>query len=254
MAKHKPPATPGHTGCTHPKKCVARRCTNGCGELEHKKPAELPEGCLWHDLARGYVEGGWCGPGLIVQLRVALGRPSAARRGEGGTRNKPGSRPPGWNADASALLADIHGWSRAADVETLRDWRRQARTILGFAVPSIALDNVSCFVCGERTLRVARDADSDVWCSAVGCHNDEKYPCLIVDDLNYEAVLGYGTAGTERFECRRTERSLTHSHRWARHSWAPIWNAMQAEKRATELEAELRAAEIEAGLVVMMSA
>lgn len=225
--------TPDH-GCVLPlKQCRAVRCTNGCGEFEHKKPAELSPECLRHDLAVAYVEGVNCGPGLIIRIRNALAAKSkAAGNAEGGTRNKPGSRPPGWNADASDLLADIltPGRWTGADLETLADWRRQARTILGFAIPSIGL-TARCFVCGEYTLRVARDADSDVWCASAECHDDEKYPeCAWVDELGYDPELGYGTPGLEHWDCRRTVKSLVHSHRWRRNSWAPIWQEMQAEK------------------------
>lgn len=228
--KLKPPVLPGHVGCTHPKACVARRCTNGCGELEHKKPAELVEGCLWHDLARGYVEGAWCGPGLIVQLRVALGRPSAARRGEGGTRNKPGSRPPGWNADASALLADIHARGRTGDEETLKDWRRQARTILGFSVPTIALPNAVCPACKSATLRVPIDLGGDVHCANYDCHDSDRYPWCVEDVNGYLFELGYGPR-----ECRPTERSRAHGIHWDRRSMGFMVEQMESAKRESEL-------------------
>jgi hypothetical protein len=209
--------------CNTPRTCVAKRCTNGCGQYEHVRPHDLPEGCLSHDLTISYVEGGWCGPGLIIQVRAALGRPSAARHdnSEGGTRNKPGSKPPGWNADASALLTAIP----SADRDLMADWRRQARTILGFSVPSIELPGVSCFACGKASLRVAKDAQSDVWCANTdGCHDDERYPYCTDDHYGYPRTLGYG-----RPACRPTEKSLTHAVRFPQDSWAPIWQQMQKD-------------------------
>ena len=199
--------------------CQAKRCTNGCGCYEHTKPADLVDGCLRHDLVEGYVDGPWCGPGLIVQLRQALDQPSAALPGsnaEGGTRNKPGSKPPGWNAAASELLEDVHARLVVADEETLGDWRRQARTILGFSVPSIALDNVLCFACKQPSLRVAQDASSDVWCGSATCHDDDKYPQCSRD-------------ADGRPECRKTDRARNHAVRWRRDSWTPIWEQMQKD-------------------------
>lgn len=210
-------------GCTirKPGRCSAVRCTNGCGEYEHS--ANAPEDCLQHDLRVAYVEGHWCGPGLIVLLQAALMQPKGSTGESGGNPNGPGSRPPGWDADASALLVDIS--SRRGDRDTMADWRRQARAILGFSVPSVALPGVSCFVCGEASLRVAQDASSDVWCSNRMCHNTDDYPHCTLDNLGYDGDLGYAAR-----ECRKTEKSLTHSVRWKRDSWAPIWQQMQEDR------------------------
>lgn len=224
-----------HEECSDYQRCQAVRCTNGCGQFEHTKPYELDPECLRHDLQVGYTERANCGKGLIHQIRNALAQPSGVndtRDNESSTGNKPGSRPPGWNADASALLTDINRRWTEADQATLADWRRQARTILGFATPSIGLPNVDCFVCGQPTLRVARDASSDVWCSSPRCHDSDRFwECAWIDEhLNYDPELGYGTPGTEHWECRHTDRSLTHSVRFPRHSWVPIFERMRAAK------------------------
>jgi hypothetical protein len=208
--------------CNTPRTCVAKRCTNGCGQYEHVRPHDLPEGCLRHDLTVSYVEGGWCGPGLIIQVRAALGRPSAAQHenSEGGTRNKPGSKPPGWNADASALLAVIP----SADRDLMADWRRQARTILGFSVPSISLPNSRCPACHGATLRAPADAAGNVYCDNYDCHDDDRFGWCIWDVNGYLFTLGYGAR-----QCRRTEKSRTHGLYWRPDSWSFIWQQMQEE-------------------------
>lgn len=239
--KHKPPTVADHN-CTTPKTCVAKRCTNGCGLYEHKQPGELPEGCLWHDLAHGYVEGGWCGPGLIVQLRAAqmavLQR--KAPESEKATTNKPGSKDPGWDPDCSALLDDIDARGRHVNEETMRDWRRQARTILGFSVRSMELPNALCPACGQASLRVPADLAGDVYCSSSDCHDSDKYGWCIWDVNGYLFELGYGPR-----ECRPTDRSRAHGIRWRPNSWAPIWLQMEREKAERELQEQLQTADLE---------
>lgn len=228
-------------GCTADKCYATRhRCpTDDCGQLEHTRPAELDPQCLIHDLTVSYVEGAWCGPGLVTLIVDALGRPSAGRRddSEGGRSGKPGSRPPGWNADASALLADIRTRGASVDRDTLEDWRRQARTILGFTIPSIALPRSGCFVCGQPTLRVACDASSDVWCSNSMCHDSERWDwCVYIDDLGYPDQYGYGTPGSGHWSCRRTDKALTHAARWRRDSWGGVLRQMQDANDAANPE------------------
>jgi hypothetical protein len=226
-----------------------RRCVC-CHQWEHGR-GELPAGCLISDLTVHYVEGRATGPGLVVQLVHALGDPRKATPGERTSQNKPDSRPPGWRDDISDLLKDMRtkglmsrtpGWLEAnAAQEDLEQWKLQARKALGFVVPSVLLGEVACVKrvltaggwetigCGQISLRVAADADSDVWCSRSECHDDERYPqCRdwesLVDMLGYDAGLGYAALP---LSCRRTEKDLRHAIRWTRPEWATMFVAQQ---------------------------
>jgi hypothetical protein len=159
--------------------------------------------------------------------------------------------PPGWRVDVSDLLADIdtrtrarmaaNSWTRPVPtVEALRwlakagiddaelaqdvsDWRRLARLTLGFQTPSIGLPSVGCqqrrlvpggFVavgCGEASLRVARDAETAVFCASATCHDDVDFPdCRELDG---------------RLTCRRSERDLRHCFTWPAETWAILLTA-----------------------------
>jgi len=159
---------------------------------------------------------------------------------------KPGSRPPvGWRADLSQLLADIDKrthehvrdrrgpraesvlglrWlAKTSDpsaelLDDLREWRRVARLSLGYQVPSAGLPSVVCgqrrfsaggwvtIGCGERSLRVAVDVESAVWCANLACHDSASYR-----DCTRNA------AGS--WSCRRSDRDLRHAITWEPAMW-----------------------------------
>jgi hypothetical protein len=179
--------------------------------------------------------------GLYQQLRAAMGELPGAAGGEHVHAGKPGSRPPvGWRADVSQLLADIDGRTREhvrerggiraetvlglrwlaktseppVDlVDDIREWRRLARLSLGYQVPSAGLPEVTCgqrryvsggwttIGCGERSLRVAVDVSSAVWCANAECHDSASYPDCARRD-----------AGA--WSCRRSDRDLRHAISW----------------------------------------
>lgn len=218
-----------------------RRCRN-CGQYTHPV-GQLPPACLVDELTHHHSEGTANGPGLYVQLIHALGDPRRREPGAPSAHQKPGSRPPGWRADISELLAVMRkqgfGWRSSGWLEfnvkqgDLEQWVLQARQSLGLVTPSVLLDEVSCarrvltsggYVwagCGHVSLRVAQDAQSDVWCSRPDCHDDHRYPdCRdlnsTVDALGYPLECGYAPPP---LLCRRTERDLRHAMRWRREEW-----------------------------------
>jgi hypothetical protein len=157
--------------------------------------------------------------------------------------------PIGWRADVSQLLADIDsrthehirkrgGGTRAETVlelrwlaktsdpsdelvDDIREWRRLARLSLGYQVPSAGLPDVTCgqrryaaggwvtIGCGERSLRVAVDVGSAVWCANPGCHDSASHPDCMRRD-----------AGT--WACRRSDRDLRHAVTWPPEMWTPM--------------------------------
>jgi hypothetical protein len=183
--------------------------------------------------------------GLYQQLRVAMGELPGAVGGEH-VHSQPGSRPPiGWRADVSQLLADIDGRTRehvrsrggihAATVlglrwlaktsdpsdelvDDVREWRRLSRLTLGYQVPSAGLPSVSCgqrrytaggwttIGCGERSLRVAVDVGSAVWCANPGCHDSASH-----------RDCARSAAGA--WSCRRSDRDLRHAITWPVEMW-----------------------------------
>jgi len=184
--------------------------------------------------------------GLYQQLRAAMGELPGAAGGEHVHSGKPGSRSPvGWRADVSQLLGDIDRrthehvrdrrgpcaetvlglrWlAKTSDpiadlVEDLREWRRLARLSLGYQVPSASLPSVTCgqrrygaggwvtIGCGERSLRVAVDVGSAVWCANPACHDSASYRDCVRRDI-----------GT--WSCRRSDRDLRHSITWPVEMW-----------------------------------
>jgi hypothetical protein len=187
--------------------------------------------------------------GLYQQLRAALGELPGAAGGEHVHSGKPGSRPPvGWRADVSQLLADIDGrthehvrdrrGTRAATVlglrwlaktsdpstelvDDVREWHRLARLSLGYQVPSAGLPSVTCgqrrygaggwvtIGCGERSLRVAVDVGSAVWCANPSCHDSASYRDCTRRD-------------TGTWSCRRSDRDLRHSITWEPAMWSSM--------------------------------
>jgi hypothetical protein len=110
------------------------------------------------------------------------------------------------DGQAAELASDVH------------DWRRLARLTLGYQTASVGLPGVSCgqrrlipggfqdVGCKEPTLRVARDAESAVWCANTACHDDIDYPdCRQLDGS---------------LSCRRSERDVKHGLTWPAESWA----------------------------------
>lgn len=108
--------------------------------------------------------------------------------------------------------------------DDIHEWRRLARLTLGFQIPSVGLPDVVCgkhvltpagwttIGCGQPTLRVARDANSAVWCSNQACHDpqqQQQYSC------SYDQVA-------QRWDCRRTDRDLRHAIRWTNDEWAHL--------------------------------
>jgi hypothetical protein len=115
----------------------------------------------------------------------------------------------------AAVDVDVEAPELAQDVH---DWRRLCRLTLGYQTASVGLPGVSCSQrrlipggfqsvgCEEATLRVARDAESAVWCANPECHDDMDYPeCRQVDG---------------RLSCRRSERDVKHCLTWPAESWA----------------------------------
>lgn len=231
-----------------------RRCRS-CHQHTHGA-GPLASACLVDQLVHHHAEGSADGPGLYVQLIHALGDPARRDPGAPSAHRKPGSRPPGWRADISELLADMRskgvGWRSVGwlgtqlDRDDLEQWVLQARIALGMVTPSVLLDQVACYRtvrlyvdggwedrqigCGQVTLRVARDAQSDVWCGNPYCHDDAQHPnCRDlespVDDLGYPIGLGYGSAP---LVCRRSVRDLRHAIRWAREDWHRMWAGQAA--------------------------
>jgi hypothetical protein len=157
--------------------------------------------------------------------------------------------PTGWRPDVSQLLENIDrgthehvrsrgGGTRAETVlelrwlaktsdppaelvDDLREWRRLARLSLGYQVPSASLPSVTCgqrrygasgwttIGCGERSLRVAVDVGSAVWCANPACHDSASYR-----DCAQSAV------GT--WSCRRSDRDLRHSITWEPAMWSSM--------------------------------
>ena len=184
--------------------------------------------------------------GLYQQLRAALGELPAVAGGEHVHIDEPGSRPPtGWRPDVSQLLENIDRGThehvrscRGTRAETvlglrwlaktsdpsaellddLREWRRLARLSLGYQVPSAGLPDVVCgqrrfsaggwvtIGCGERSLRVAVDVESAVWCANSACHDSASYR-----DCTRNAVGSWS--------CRRSDRDLRHSITWEPAMW-----------------------------------
>jgi hypothetical protein len=184
--------------------------------------------------------------GLYQQLCVVMGELPGAGGGEHVHIDEPGSRPPtGWRPDVSQLLADIDGrthehvrnrrgtrattvlelrWlAKTSDpsdelVGDLREWRRLARLSLGYQVPSASLPSVSCgqrrygaggwttIGCGERSLRVAVDVGSAVWCANPSCHDSASHRDCARRD-------------TGAWSCRRSDRDLRHAITWPVEMW-----------------------------------
>jgi hypothetical protein len=108
--------------------------------------------------------------------------------------------------EASELAQDVH------------DWRRLCRLTLGYQTVSVGLPGVSCgqrrlipggfqeVGCKQPTLRVARDAESAVWCANSECHDDMDWPdCRQLDGS---------------LTCRRSDRDVKHGLTWPAESWA----------------------------------
>jgi len=103
-------------------------------------------------------------------------------------------------------------------LDDLREWRRLARLSLGYQVPSAGLPSVVCgqrrfsaggwvtIGCGERSLRVAVDVESAVWCANSACHDSASY-----------RDCAQNAAGT--WSCRRSDRDLRHSITWEPAMW-----------------------------------
>jgi hypothetical protein len=103
-------------------------------------------------------------------------------------------------------------------VDDIREWRRLARLSLGYQVPSAGLPDVVCgqrryaaggwttIGCGERSLRVAVDVGSAVWCANPNCHDSASYP-----------DCARSAAGT--WSCRRSDRHLRHAISWPSEMW-----------------------------------
>jgi hypothetical protein len=210
-------------------------------------------------LADGYTASAWTPdgrrwhhePGLYTQLVAALGQPTS-RGNNAGRHTRPGSRPPGWNADVSELLRVIRdglhtsthtGVIRALHTarrttaaaaaanhpcvtrfaDDVHEWVRQARVLLGHVIPSVELPSSACrrrvlTAAGWRTvgcghpLRVAADGRSDVWCANPACHDSTTHP-----DCQLR------TDGT--WSCRETSRDLRHCQRWAHDQWFEFLDA-----------------------------
>lgn len=146
--------------------------------------------------------------GLLAQLDLAAVPGSGAREDDAGPA-KPTSRPPVTGAfelscdvvvGASRLrrelrtatgrtlgrrqhvgddLREVVGLSAEVDDETaraalrqVRQWVTSARVLLRYDVVIVELVDVSCPYC-EGSLRVRRDASSEVWCATPECRDDE---------------------------------------------------------------------------------
>lgn len=231
---------------------MTRRCRS-CHQPTHPK-GHLPAGCLVDELTHHHAEGHAQGPGLYVQLVHALGDPRRKDPGAPSAHQKPGSRPPGWRADISDLLAAMRtggighrsdGWLEAnVSHGDLEQWVLEARQCLGFVTPSRLLVDLMCSTpvrnwtpdgwvtleigcCKTRidpatgavlgdSVRAAEDGATGAWCGNRECHNDDRWPdCRQWFDGNgYPAELGYGEAVASTLSCRRTEKDLRHNFRW----------------------------------------
>jgi hypothetical protein len=115
-----------------------------------------------------------------------------------------------WLAKTSEPAPDL--------VEDIREWRRLARLSLGYQVPSASLPDVTCgqrryvaggwvtIGCKERSLRVAVDVGSAVWCANPGCHDSASHPDCTQRPPDY-------------WSCRRNERDLRHAISWPAEMW-----------------------------------
>lgn len=212
------------------------------------------------DLAISYTHGHAHGPGLIVQLRAALGDPNSDPQGRGG-KHKPGPQTPGWRADISALLgtvdwtvpAWVFAWSGARSrsaVQALRYvpdlvpheqmpevrrvlglWASQARVALGYQIPSVAMPGC---VCAKRVL--TRDGWRGQGCGAqmlrAPARIDEGQRNAAVWCSNPEChdsiahpECQQGEDG--RWSCRSGERDTRHGIRWAAEEFGGLYAAQQ---------------------------
>lgn len=209
------------------------------------------------ELVDRYEEDEFVGPGLLVQLRAALGDPKYnSDQNTGVSGGKPRSRPPGWREDASELLADIRWgvdehWTKAGLTppravgiglrlildqtrnpeqaeEDVFEWRRLARLTLGFQVPSVGLPDR---ICQQIRFNPSRGGRYDVGCgqatlriaedmaSDVWCSN---VLCHDPEPLRYCEPVTDEAGALAGWSCRRTQRDLRHNIRWTREQIAAM--------------------------------
>jgi len=204
--------------------------------------------------ARDMDDSGLRWDGLYVQLTRALGLPGREAGGEGRS-GKPGSRPPGWRSDVSALLGTIDQSTKlwqptvhdvvqrlrnvphivedhevAARAADLSGWVSRATLALGYRRPSQELPGVSCqkrhltrsgwreVGCGNISLRV-REGGSVVWCSTPSCHDSVEWPDCKQDE-----------AGA--WSCRDSDGDRTHAITFTKDEWLQMWARMQRQGAA----------------------
>lgn len=214
------------------------------------------------DLAISFTHGNAHGPGLYVQMLRSLG---AANRDPGGEEagggNKPGSRPPGWRADVSGWIADVHArtddWADlwlghrhpplhvlrllsdlpiadsgklAATVDTLSRWTSQAEIVLGYKVPSRELPNT---VCRKRV--ITRSGWKVIGCRAsmlrapgvIERDADAAVWCSNPECHDSETNPDCYQNPDGTWSCRTSEHDRTHCIRWAAKEFAQLYLAQQ---------------------------
>lgn len=113
-----------------------------------RPPVNEAAAWLVHDIQDGVQQ-------LRAELRAAAGQP------------------PGQLVSPARALRELVGLATAVDrpvalwaVHTVRSWVAQARVVLSYDAPIVALKDVVCGECGEDQLRVRADASTAVWCAA----------------------------------------------------------------------------------------